>query len=382
MLQRLEIEDFGLIARAVLAFSGGLTVCSGETGSGKTMLLGALAFALGERSSPDVVRAGAERARVTLELEPDDALRASLAADGFELDEGEPAILSREMNAAGKSVARLNGRAATAAQLRAVGEAVLDFAGQHEHQRLLSHAYQLHLLDRFAGDDVENARADVARLHARTGALERELAGLRERSGRALAEAEFARFAVNEIDQAALEPGEDDRVRARRDYLANAERIAAALAQARHALISGEGAAVEALGAAGAALSAIGRYSEAIARLAETLGALQSDTNEAAAEISRELDRSELDPRELETLAGRLDAIERLKKKYGGTIDAVLAERATLAAALERLENRDAVELDLAAELASVRSQASERARTLTALRRAAARNLETAVAS
>ncbi|MFY9781094.1 MAG: AAA family ATPase, partial [Candidatus Baltobacteraceae bacterium] len=112
-LVRLSIEDFGLIADAELTFADGFTACTGETGSGKTMLLGALSFALGERSSADVVRRGAVRARATLELEADEALRAHFAGEGFELDGGEPAIVAREIAPSGKSAARINGRPAT-----------------------------------------------------------------------------------------------------------------------------------------------------------------------------------------------------------------------------------------------------------------------------
>ena len=149
-LTRLEIEDFELIARASLEFADGFTVCTGETGSGKTMLLGALGFVLGERSSPDSVRGGAARARVTLEIDLDEALRARLADAGLD-DEGETAIFTREMQSSGKSTARINGNLVTSAQLREFGGLLLDRVGQHEHQRLLSRTYQMDALDAFAG---------------------------------------------------------------------------------------------------------------------------------------------------------------------------------------------------------------------------------------
>ncbi|MBD5634186.1 MAG: AAA family ATPase, partial [Candidatus Eremiobacteraeota bacterium] len=203
----MEIEDFGLIERASLEFAPGFTVCSGETGSGKTMLLGALAFVLGERSSVDLVRTGAARARVTLEVDVDAGLRARLAEDGFETDDGEAAILSREMVSSGKSTARINGRLATGAQLRAVGEAVVEQIGQHEQQRLLSGAYQLDVLDAFAGEAARARRRAVTAAYERARVLEAELAGRERDAGRALAELEFARFAADEIAAAAPVPG-------------------------------------------------------------------------------------------------------------------------------------------------------------------------------
>ncbi len=285
-LVRLSIDDFGLIAHAELTFADGFTACTGETGSGKTMLLGALAFALGERSSADVVRQGAARARATLELEPDEALRAQFAADGFELDEGELAIVAREIAPSGKSSARINGRPAGAAQLRALGDLLVDRIGQDEQQRLLTPAYQLDLLDRFAGPQALRRRAAVAERHAEVAALANEVRAASERAGRALAELEFARFALREMDEAAPQPGEDARLRERRDFLANAERIAAALSAAHGALAEGETAAVDALGAAAWALAGSARYGSELQALGERVAAVQSDAVDVAAGLA------------------------------------------------------------------------------------------------
>jgi DNA repair protein RecN (Recombination protein N) len=382
MLQRLEIEDFGLIARASLDFAAGLTVCTGETGSGKTMLLGALAFVLGERSSADLVRAGASRARVTLAVEADAALRERLDADGFELDPGEPALLARELQPGGKSAARINGRPATAAQLRELGGSLVDLVGQHEQQRLLSQAYQLDLLDRFAGAPALAARSALASAYARVAALESELRELETWLERGLAEIEFARFAFAELESLAPEPGEDDALRERRDYLANVERIAGAVAQAHAALAEGDASALEALGAAAAALSGVARYDAELTRVAERLAALQNDAAEAALALSREADRAEFDPAELERVTERLDALERVKKKYGGSSDALVQARARFAAILERDATRDERGTELATQLVAARRERDARATELSALRAAAAGDLERRVAA
>jgi len=381
-LARLEIEDFSLIERASLEFAEGFTVCSGETGSGKTMLLGALAFVLGERSSADVVRAGATRARVTLEVDPGDALRARLANDGFDTEDGEAAILSRELLANGKSTARVNGTLATAAQLRALGDALVEQIGQHEQQRLLSGAYQLDALDAFAGAAARQRRASVARAYDRAAALEEELAERRAGAGRALAELEFARFAASEIAAAAPVPGEDEALRERRDYLANAERIGGALAGAHAAVGDGEGSAVETLGAAAAALAAVARYSPELARIAAALAALQSDATDAAVALARQLEATEFDAGELESATARLDLLEKLKKKYGGSIAAVLAARERYDEAVAREATRDERDAALNVELDAVRSALAAEATALSALRSAAARELESRVAA
>ncbi len=142
MLQRLTIEDFGLIPRADIAFASGATMFTGETGSGKTMVLGALAFVLGERAGPDLVRRGRERAHVSLSIEADAALHERLEADGFAIDADEDLVLSRELAvASGKSTMRVNGRPASAAYVRDISAHIVDIVGQHEAERLLSPAY-------------------------------------------------------------------------------------------------------------------------------------------------------------------------------------------------------------------------------------------------
>src|SRR5579875_3771548 len=219
-LQRLTIEGFGLIERVEVAFADGLTVFTGETGSGKTMLLGALDFALGARSESEMVRRGSERARVMLEVEADAELRDELARSGIEAEIGETVAIVREMSANGRSSARINGVAVGAGQLRSLAERVVEMVGQHEAQRLLAPAYQLELMDRFGGAELAQASLSVAQAYAQY--------------------TEIAAESVDEIDRAAPELGEDERRRERRDYLTNIERIAAALAAA-HETLAGEG---------------------------------------------------------------------------------------------------------------------------------------------
>jgi DNA repair protein RecN (Recombination protein N) len=380
-LRRIEIEDFGLIARADVDFAAGLSVFSGETGSGKTMLLGALGFVLGERSSPDMVRGGASRARVTLEVDLDEPLREAFSEAGLEVEPGEPMVFSRELQTSGKSSARINGRPATAAQLRETGARFADFIGQHEQQRLLSSAYQLELLDRYAGPKALALRDSVAASHARVAELERELAGVAESEGRGLAEVEFARFALGEIDGAAPQPGEDERLRERREYLANAERISAALAQSHDALAGAEGSAVTALGAAASALGGVSRYGGELTRLADAIAALQSEATDAAVEIARAADAIESDAAELETIGERLDAIDRLKKKYGPTIDGVLESRARFEGIVERYAGRDERRATLQSSFDAEKATLTAQSDDLGKLRTAAARKLESAVA-
>jgi DNA repair protein RecN (Recombination protein N) len=380
-LARLTIEDFGLIERAEVAFADGLTVFTGETGSGKTMLLGALAFALGARTGTEMIRTGAERARVMLEIEPDAVVCEYLASAGIEADEEETVAIMREVSLAGRSAARINGIAAAAGQLRELCDRVVEAVGQHEAQRLLAPSRQLELLDRFGAEEIAQALERTRRTHAEHAAAAGELEALRADAGQALANYDFARFALAEIDQAAPEAGEDERLHERRDYLANVERIASALAAAHEAL-SAEAGAIDTLGTASAAVGGIARYSDRLAGLAQTLAGLQDEGRAAALELARERDTAEYDPAELEALGTRLELLDRLKKKYGGSIDAVREAREKFARILEGYESRDERGAELERRTAFAAGELQTAADALHALRVTAAARLEKAVAA
>ncbi len=378
-LLRLTIDDFGLIAHAAVDFSRGLTIFSGETGSGKTMLLGALRFALGDRMETDMIRGGAARARVVLEIEPDAVLRERAAEAGFTLADDDDLIVTRELLATGRSQARINGTAASASQLRALVAVLVDIVGQHDAQRLLGPGFALDIVDRFGGPDSLVVRTEVGRLAAQAHALRAAQTALEADDGRALAQAEFARFAAAEIDDAAIEEAEDDRLRGRREVLANAEKIVTALRTAEAALAD-DGGVVDALGTAAGALGAIARFGATFAELAAALGALQSEANDTAIRLARERDGVEADPAELEAIVARLESLDRLKRKYGGSLAAVRATRDDFAARIERDETRDERIAACRAELAAVLEQLDAQAAALTAHRRAAAARLETLV--
>jgi DNA repair protein RecN (Recombination protein N) len=380
-LRCLEIENYALIRNASMTFADGLTVCSGETGSGKTMLLGALGFVLGARALSDMISGDAARMRVSLQVELESAVREELEAEGFPLEPDEDALLVREMSAAGKSSARINGRPATTAQLRALGERIVDSVGQHEQQRLVSPKHQLDMLDRFAGETALQARARVVSLHARVREVSEELDRAQDAGARACADYAFAQYALREIDDAGVRKNEEIELRERRDYLANRERISSGLALAHEALIGGENAAIEGLGVAAQALVSAARFSEALRDAYEKIVALQSDANEIAVALSRELDATERDPRESENVGARLDEIERIKRKYGGTTESVLLERARCAETIERFETRDERLAALRNEHAAASEELARHAARLTQARVAAARLLEERVA-
>lgn len=382
MLRRLDIEDYALVARAEISFSEGATTFTGETGSGKSMILGALSFVLGERANAEIVRRGRPRAAVSLAFEPDGQLRERFNADGFALDPDEDAILSRELSANGKSSLRLNGRPATASYVRDIALDLVDFVGQHEAQRLVSPSYHLDALDRFAGAEALAARRAVEVFYGEARALESAIETA-DRDEQALGErAAHAAYALEEIRGAGLVEGEDERLSQQRAVAMNAQRITAALHTAHEALDGEEGSAADALGTAAAALQQAGHFAEAYAQLAQSAALLQNDAGELSARVAREIEAIDIDPAAAAAIDARLEIVETLKRKYGGSIAAVL-HAATSFESL--LDSRAASCADRAARtvaLAAARESLQAAANTLSMLRRAAAERLRTAVES
>ena len=377
MLARLDIENYGLIERASVEFARGATIFTGETGSGKTMLLGALGFVLGDRTAADAVRRGASKASVTLTFDPGDTLRARLAADGFELDPGEEAAIGRDVSDAGRSSMRVCGRASTAAYVRELADAIAEIVGQHEAQRLLAPAYHLELLDRSAGEAALRARTAVAAAHTRAAELRAELERAQGDESAARARYDDARFALREIEGARVEPGEDVRLTDRRRILDNAGRVAEALRRAHEALGGDESGATTSLGDAGVALAGIAAIASEFAVLAQQAAALQSDANELAAAAGRALEETEFDPAELESIVARLDELDRLKRKYGGSIESVVEHARQSRTVVDEFEGRDKRTAELSMKVVAAGRELGMAAMELTNLRKTAAAALE-----
>jgi DNA repair protein RecN (Recombination protein N) len=316
---------------------------------------------------------------VVLEIEPDAALRQHVADVGFSLADDDDVILTRELLATGRSQGRVNGVAASASQLRAIAASIVDVVGQHDAQQLLAPTFALETVDRCGGAELARVAADVRALHREWEAVESELAELRRDDGQLVAELEFARFAVAEIDATNLADAEDERLRERREVLVNAEKIGTALAVAAAALADEHGA-VDAAGTAANALAGIVRFGDRFAALATAVGALQSETSEIATRLARERDAVEAEPAELEAVLARLEQIDRVKRKYGGTLAAVRASRSAFAARIERDAGREGRIAELVTASTRLRRRLDERAVTLSGLRRTAADQLEVRV--
>jgi DNA repair protein RecN (Recombination protein N) len=380
MLSLLTVENYGLIRNAELEFASGATIVTGETGSGKTMVLGALAFVLGARAGADVVRPGARAARVTLTFDPDDAMRERLAELGCPLDLGEEASVTREITAQGRSSLRVGGVPVSASVLREATDGLADLVGQHEAQRLLSSRYHTMLVDRAGGAPLAEALEAVRRASERRRAAEEALAAIVADDERARRRRDDAARTVAELEVLAPEAGEYARLHARARVLESGQRVREALALAHEALAGDDRSARTAVGAARTALAGIASLDGAYGALRDRLAAIEDETAEIAIELARALDGLDADPGELDATNERLADYERAMRRHGVEADALAEILAAARAEVEAFDDRDATLARLQGEADAARAELERAAARLTRLRRDAAERLAAAV--
>ncbi|MDX6723135.1 MAG: repair protein RecN [Solirubrobacteraceae bacterium] len=380
MLCELRVENLLLIERAELRLGPGLNVLTGETGAGKTVLAHALDLLLGGKARPGIVRPGAAEAYVEGVFELPDALREQvgerLAPDAEEL------VLARRVSAEGRTRAYLGGRSATVADLRDIGGALISFYGQHEHRKLMLASSQLEILDGFCGAEHLDRRAAFAGVFARARGLEGRLAELRELAGARERELDLLEFELGEIEVADPDEQEETELLAARDRLRHLEALrAAAMGAAEAASPEGDGTGVtEMLAAGGSALDPVDGVDRELDALAERWRALAYEAEDLAAELRRYAEGLEAEPGALDAAEERLGALERLKRKHGGTIAAVLAHAEECRARRDELAGAEVALEQATAELAEARAELDARAAALRAARAEAAPRLSAAV--
>ena len=380
MLLELRVENLLLIERAELRLGPGLNVITGETGAGKTVLAHALDLLLGGKPRPGVVRPGASEAYVEGVFALPPGLLDGLDELRERLPEGEEEIvLGRRVGAEGRTRAFVQGRTATAADLRELGGRLVAFYGQHEHRKLTLSSAQLRTLDAFCGSSHLDLLDRFAAAHARVGAARRELEELRGRAGARDRDRDLLAFEIEEIE--ALDPRVEDEValQAERERLSRIDALREAAGAGAEALAPSS---AEASGVA-ATLAEAERLGDAVAgadaeldALAERLRGLRIEAEDLGAELRRYEEGLEAEPGRLEEVAARLDLYERLKRKHGGTVEAVLAHLERCSEELRRLEGMDVALGGLEAELAEAMAEESKLAARLTKARRKAAPDL------
>jgi DNA repair protein RecN (Recombination protein N) len=379
MLLELRIRNIAVIESAEVHFGAGLTVLSGETGAGKSIIVGAIGLLLGERASSEAVRPDADRASVeaVFDISGRSDITALLAEQGIPLEE-ELLILRREVAAAGRNRAWINGAAATASLVGEVGRRLIDLHGQHEHQTLLRPAEQRVILDAFGGA-VEIA-GELAAAHGSWMDAERTLADLDSRRRDVAQRADFLRFQVNEIEGARLRVGEEEELDQESRRLDHAEELGRLASTLHDALYAGEQAITSRLGELRRPLDQLLRIDDSLSDAREVLNSALVTVEELGRRMGEYASEIEQDPARLEAIRQRQDQLYRLRAKYGATLaDVMEAGRV----AREELDSLDRVALDRSA-LEKVRAAAHasmvEIARRLSAARARAAEVMARAV--
>jgi DNA repair protein RecN (Recombination protein N) len=331
MLQEIHIQNYAVVESLTVEFHPGFNVLTGETGSGKSILVDALDLALGGRASPDVIRTGADRAAVTAVFRAEASgrrgakppWRAWLEQYGVRGEAEAEIILRREVQAGGRSRLLVNDEPVTLAAARELAPLLVEIHGQGEHALLLVSEHQLDLLDEFARDGERLHQ--IASLYTGRRELEREWSSLNQSEQDRLRALDLLRFQVQELASANLQPGEDARLESEREVLRNLEKVRAAAAKAHQALYEDEGSALARLAAADRALDELGRYEKAFESHREPLAAARVTLDELARALGDYLGKLDADPARLEEISDRLALFDRLKRKYGASVDEILA---------------------------------------------------------
>ncbi|HEX6922888.1 MAG TPA: DNA repair protein RecN [Bacillales bacterium] len=380
MLGELSISNFGIIESVNLSYENGLTVITGETGAGKSMIIDAIGLLIGGRGSADFVRHGAAKAEIEglFFIGSNHPCMPKMEELGLETSD-EMIVLRREISKNGKSVCRVNGKLMTLSGMREIGRMLIDIHGQHEHQDLLQPERHLPLLDSFGNKSLQNARHAYREIFESYKHLEKRLRQLTEHEKEAAQRLDLIRFQVDEINATALQHDEDEQLASERTNLANYEKVFESLQKGYQAL-NGEQKGLEWVGQAMSALENIAdiddQYKEMYERLADNYYLLE----EMTFSLRDTFEQLEYDPDRLNTVEERLHEIQTLKRKYGDSVAEILQYRNEAASELETLENRDEQVEALERELDEVKTDLLKKAKVLSSERKRTAELLTGAI--
>ncbi len=384
MLVELRVSNFALIDDLNLNFSPGLNILSGETGAGKSIVIGAINLLLGERAAVEQIRQGNDIAYVEgiICCEPDLTDEIGKFLEDAGIVRADELIIAREVFRNGRSVARINGRAVPVSFLKEVGQILVDLHGQHQHQSLLRSEQHLELLDSFGGEKISASRNKVSELYKKRQNLKKELSALGENSAERERRADISVFQLKEIRGAELSPGEDQELARKEKILANAEKISTLTARAYADIYAGEEtspveAIIDRLNRSINLLAEAANIDWNLAPLLELLTSASAQLEEASHELRDYQSGLDFEPNELAVIQDRLNQVNSLKRKYGATIEEVIAFADDLEEEIERLQNSEVLAEKIEADISELEKELTAESDSLRTLRRETACNLE-----
>jgi DNA repair protein RecN (Recombination protein N) len=356
MLLELTIQNFAIISQLHLSFHEGMTALTGETGAGKSIIIDAMGLLAGGRGSSDYLRQGAEKCRLEGLFEWPKQSDFQELAEELGIDQEDVLIVQRDISQSGKNICRVNGRTVTLASLRRIGLFLVDIQGQNEHQELLQPERHLSLVDGFGDESFKGELLQYQIAYQEYRNLEKQVRNIQENEQLYVQRMDMLRFQQEEIAQAELIEGEEETLIEERDKLTNYQKIVDALGQSYGALSAEEMSSIDGISVALADVQSIAHLDPAYDKISETIQSAYYLLQDAASDISRQLDSLELDEGRLEEVITRLETIRQLKRKYGESISVILAyyeeiskeisESAYTEGQLEQLEEQLAAKSD------------------------------------
>ena len=376
MLRVLHVKNMALIEEEKIEFGDGLNILTGETGAGKSILIGSLGVSLGSGSFKDFVPENADHASVELIFETQSG-RVQAWLEEHDIPDMDGQIIISRSFRKGRSISRINGEVVPIGLVRELSSDLIDIHGQHEHQSLLYPKYHLQLVDDFAGEELEKKKERCRMLYQAYASASQKLKEALRDAGDRAKNMDFISFEVSEIDDAGLHLGEDEELENRFRFLSNAQKIMEALSVVQQ-LTDGDGErdASSQISRASGELSAVASYDEELMQLQSTLSDAESMLSDFTRALSGYIDAFSYDEQEFSEVSERLDLINHLKMKYGRKIEDILSYRDTRQQELDRLSNFDAYVGGLKSEVEKTRKELLEVCGDITALRKTAAEKL------
>ena len=374
MLELLHIENIAIIEAADIEFAPGFNALTGETGAGKSIVIDSLSAVLGQRTSRELIRTGAEKAFVSAAFS---GIAPELTEElGIQPEADGTLLLQREIQTDGKNVCRVNGRPVTVGQLRALGARLLNIHGQHDGQQLLDEEQHIVYLDSFGKTEaLINAYTEK---YKHFTDIRRQISALQMDEAEKARRVDTLQYQIEELRRAKLKPGEEEELTARRGMLRNAEKFLDAVAGADYALNGDDsgGGALSALRQAQDALGGVRHLDDAFGQLYERLGETYSEVYDIAATVEDKRGELDVSPGELDRVESRMDLLYRLKKKYGATVEDMLDYQARCEAELAQIEDAGDTLARLEQALSKAEKEARQAAQALSDARKAAADRL------
>lgn len=376
MLRVLHVKNMALIEEEKIEFGDGLNILTGETGAGKSILIGSLGVALGSGSFKDFVPENADHASVELIFDTQSG-RVKVWLEEHDIPDMDGQIIISRSFRKGRSISRINGEVVPIGLVRELSSDLIDIHGQHEHQSLLYPKYHLQLVDDFAGEELEKKKERCRMLYQAYASASQKLKEALRDAGDRAKNMDFISFEVSEIDDAGLRLGEDEELENRFRFLSNAQKIMEALSVVQR-LTDGDGEtdASSQISRASGELSAVASYDEELMQLQSTLSDAEGMLSDFTRALSGYIDAFSYDEQEFSEVSDRLDLINHLKMKYGRTIEDILSYRDARQQELDRLSNFDAYVSGLKAEAEKSRKELLEVCGDITALRKTSAEKL------